>query len=320
MSGAASDRKSAYFVKLLSLLDKYPAMLLISSMNVGSALIQSVRRAIRPFDAVILMGKNTLMRKAVKGHIAANPKLEALMPHLVGNVGLIFCKEGTLSDVRNVLKQFREGAFAKQGAVAPDDVIVPAGPTGLEPTQTSFLQALNIPTKIVKGQVEIVKDIDLIKKGNRVTASEAALCTKLGIKPFSYGLEVKVVYDNGTTYDQKVLEMSDSDILNKFTAGVKNIAALGLQIGYPTLASIPHSVANTYKRVVSVGLATDVSFKQIDKLVEMIKNPGKFAAAKPAAAASAAPAAKAAAPAAKVEEKKKEEEEEDMGGMGGLFD
>jgi len=160
----------------------------------------------------------------------------------------------------------------------------------------------------------------LIKKGSRVTASEAALCTKLGIKPFSYGLEVKSVYDNGSVYEPAVLEISDADILNKFKKGVKNIAAIGLQVGYPTLASIPHSIANAYKRVVSVALVSDVSFKEIDKLVDAIKNPGKYAAsAAPAAAAPAAAAKDTKVAAPKVEEKKKEDSD-DGGGMGGLFD
>lgn len=318
MVGGVSERKKEYFVKLTQLLDKYPCMFLITSVNVGSALIQTVRRAIRKYEAVILMGKNTLMRKAVKQHAASNPKLDILLPHLVGNVGLVFCKEGTLAEVRTVIKANRVGANAKAGAIAPSDVIVPAGPTGLEPTQTSFLQAMNIPTKINKGQVEIVKDIDLIKKGNRVTASEAALCTKLNIKPFTYGLEITTVYDNGAIYDDKVLDLTDSDILAKFSAGVKNIAAIGLAIGYPTLASVPHSVSNAYKNVVSVAIATDNSFKQIEKLIDMIKNPGKFAAA--AAPAAAAPAAAAAAPAKEEPKKAAPVEEEEDVGMGGLFD
>ena len=35
-------------------------------------------------------------------------------------------------------------------------------------------------------------------------ASEATLLSKLGIKPFSYGLIIQQVYDNGSLYDPKV--------------------------------------------------------------------------------------------------------------------
>ena len=57
------------------------------------------------------------------------------------------------------------------GAVAPKDVFIAAGNSGLEPSSTSFFQALNIPTKIVKGNIEITSDVHLIKKGDRVNLS-----------------------------------------------------------------------------------------------------------------------------------------------------
>ena len=55
------------------------------------------------------------------------------------------------------------------------------------------MQALNIPTKINKGCVEIVADVHLIKQSEKVGGSEATLLAKLGIKPFSYGLVIQKV-------------------------------------------------------------------------------------------------------------------------------
>lgn len=81
------------------------------------------------------------------------------------------------------------GAPARVGLVAPNDVSVPAGSTGMDPSQTSFFQALGIATKINKGTIEIVSDVHLIKTGDKVGASQATLLSKLGIKPFKYGLQ-----------------------------------------------------------------------------------------------------------------------------------
>jgi len=67
------------------------------------------------------------------------------------------------------------------------------------------LQALNIASKINKGQVEIVADVHLIKEGAKVGSSEAALLQKLNVKPFQYALKPQAVYDNGTIYDPKLL-------------------------------------------------------------------------------------------------------------------
>ncbi|KAH9331032.1 hypothetical protein KI387_003140, partial [Taxus chinensis] len=200
------------------------------------------------------------------------------------------------------------------GLVAPVDVVVPPGNTGLDPSQTSFFQVLNIPTKINKGTVEIITPVELIRKGDKVGSSEAALLAKLGIRPFSYGLVVQSVYDNGSVFDPAILDLTEDDLFGKFAAGISTVAALSLALNYPTLAAAPHMFINGYKNVLAVAIATDYSFPQAEKVKEYLKDPSKFAviAAPVAAEASAAPAA--AAP--KEEEKKPEPEEvsdDDMG-------
>jgi len=106
---------------------------------------------------------------------------------VVGNVGFLFTNQD-LGQIRNAVTEIKVPAVARSGSISPIDVVLPAGPTGLDPGQTSFMQALNIDTKINKGQVEVVSDVQLVKKGDKVGPSEAALLQKLNIKPFTYGL------------------------------------------------------------------------------------------------------------------------------------
>jgi len=315
MSGADSKtaRKQAFFSKLVKLLDEYPKIFIVGADNVGSAQMQRIRVGIRG-KGVLLMGKNTMIRKAIRGHIENNKALEQLLPLIRGNVGFVFCKDD-LQAVKKVITDLKVAAPAKVGVLAPNDVIVPAGPTGMEPTQTSFLQALNIPSKISRGQVEIINDVHLIKKGQKVGSSESTLLAKLDIKPFQYGLVILNVYDEGSIYDLSVLEKTDQDILDRFAAGVKNIAAISLAIGLPTVASVPHSIIRGYKKVLSVALATEFSFPRADKVKEMLKNPGAFAAPAPAPAPVKKEEKKP------VKEEKKPEPEEEDGDIGlGLFD
>jgi len=320
MSGGDSskERKQQYFAKLVKLLDEYPCVLVVGADNVGSNHMQSIRRALRAKGAVLLMGKNTMIRKAIRGHAQNNSSLEQLLPLVWGNVGFVFAK-GDLAEVKKILASNRVEAPARSGSLSPCKVVVPAMNTGLEPTQTSFFQALNIPTKIARGQIEIVQDIILLEEGQKVGASEANLLAKLGIKPFSYGLALSQVYDNGSVYSHKVLDLSDQDLLEKFHSGVRNIACVGLKIGYPTIASLPHSIARGYKNVLAVSLGTEYTFDKAQKIKDYLKNPGAFAAQAPAATQAPAKGAKEAAP-AKVEKKEepKAESDEDMGF--GLFD
>jgi len=314
MSGgetSSKERKQQYFAKLVKLLDEYPCVLVVGADNVGSNHMQSIRKALRAKGAVLLMGKNTMIRKAIRGHTTNNPQLEQLLPLVWGNVGFVFAK-GDLPEVKKILASNRVEAPARAGAISPCKVIVPAMNTGLEPTQTSFFQALNIPTKIARGQIEIVQDITLLEEGQKVGASEANLLSKLGIKPFTYGLSLSQVYDNGSVYSHKVLDMTDEDLLNKFHAGVRNIAAIGLHIGYPTVASLPHSIARGYKNVLAVSLATEYTFERAQKFKDYLANPGAFAASAPAKG-GAAPAKKEAAPAKEEKKEEKAESDEDTG-------
>ena len=136
-----------------------------------------------------------MMRKAIRGHLEKNPDLERLMPHIKQNVGFVFTKMELLH-VRDLLLSNKVKAPAKAGALAPVDVVVPAQNTGMGPEKTSFFQALAIPTKITKGTIEIIKDVDIIKAGDRVGMSEATLLNMLKISPFSYGLVISKVYES----------------------------------------------------------------------------------------------------------------------------
>jgi len=207
MSGAESARKQAYFTKLVQLLNEYNRIFIVGADNVGSNQMQKIRKSLRG-KGVVLMGKNTMIRKAVRSHIQNNPAVESLLPFVRGNIGFVFCKDD-LSGVKKVISENKVAAPAKAGSIAPCNVVVPAGNTGLEPTQTSFFQALNIATKINKGQIEITNDVNLIKTGERVGASEAGLLAKLNIKPFAYGLQILSVWDNGAVYGPEVLELTD---------------------------------------------------------------------------------------------------------------
>jgi len=321
MSGgdrSRKERKDSFFKKLNALLDDYTKILVVGADNVGSHHMQQIRISIRG-KGVLLMGKNTMVRKVLRSRIATTPAYEALLPYVWGNVGFVFTN-GDLSSMRDSIVANRVAAPAKTGSIAPNDVIVPAGNTGLEPNQTSFLQALNIPSKIAKGQVEIVNDVHLITKGQKVGSSECALLSKLNIKPFSYGLTVVTVYDNGSVFDPALLNMTDDDVLKSFKAAVSQVVAVSLHASHLTLPAVPQSLMRAYANVLAVSIETGYRFPRNEKFLDYLDNPEAFAASAGPAASAAAPASAAAtapAAAAKAEEPA-EQSDEDMGF--GLFD
>jgi len=312
-------RKEKFVEKLKDAIHEYKNVIIVGVDNVGSNQMQKVRLALRG-KAIVLMGKNTLIRKIMRDMIDGEKlaKLEALLPIVVGNMGFVFTNHN-LSECRKLILDNKVPAAAKSGSFAPTDVYVPAGPTGLDPGQTNFFQALNIATKIVKGAIEIVNDVHLIKKGEKVTMSHVALLDKINIRPFFYGFKVTQVYEDGVVYDASILDMDQDALLGKFFNGVRQLAAVSLAIGYPTAASVVHSINHGYKHVLSLALATEIEFAESKKFKDYLANPGAAAAAAPAAAAAGGKGgAAAAAPAAK--KKKTTSEESDVGGGFGMFD
>merc|ERR1711953_1512119 len=192
---AKRERKEEYCDKLRELLNKYNKIMIVGADNVGSSHMQSIRASIRG-KGVLLMGKNTMIRRVIRTEYK---KFEPLLGVLEGNVGLLFT-DSDLSELRDVIKEQKVAAPAKAGALSPCDVVIPAGDTGLEPTQTAFLQALNIATRINKGQIAIQNDILLLTEGEKVGASQATLLQKLKIKPFSYGLLLRSIFEDGHLY------------------------------------------------------------------------------------------------------------------------
>lgn len=189
----------------------------------------------------------------------------------------------------------------------------------MEPGKTSFFQALGVPTKIARGTIEITSDLKLVEAGNKVGASEATLLNMLNISPFTYGMGISQVYDQGNTFHPSVLDIEESQLLKAFSSAITTIACISLAANFPTLPSVVHSVVNSYKKVLAVAVETEYSWPEIEELKDRIANPDAYAGA---AVADAAPAQASTAEAAKEEDAKKDSDEEgsDEEGFGGLFD
>ncbi|PVH16748.1 60S acidic ribosomal protein P0 [Candidozyma duobushaemuli] len=309
--GGTRDKKIQYFAKLKELLTEYKSIFIVGVDNVSSQQMHEIRKALRG-DAQVLMGKNTMVRRAIRGFLADLPEYEKLLPFVKGNVGFIFTN-GDLKSVREVVTANVVAAPARAGAIAPKDVYVPAGNTGMEPGKTSFFQALGVPTKIARGTIEIVSDVKVVEASTRVGPSEAALLNLLNISPFTYGMSVVQVYDNGQVFPASILDITDEELVGHFVSAINTIASISLAVGYPTVPSVGHSVVNHYKNVLALSIATDYTFEGSESIKDRLANPEAYAAAAPAAAAAGDSAAAEEAPA------EEEEESDDDMGMG-LFD
>jgi len=165
---------------------------------------------------------------------------------------------------------------------------------------------LSIQTKIARGTIEIVSDVNLLQPGDKVGMSEATLLNMLKISPFSYGLKVISCFEEGSLFDSEVLDITEDDIRAKFMESVNKVAAVSLKIGYPTVVSAPHSIANGLKKLLAIAAATEITFPAAEQMKAYLADPSAFASAAPVVEE-----AKDDAPAAAAESE--DESDSDMG-------
>jgi large subunit ribosomal protein LP0 len=319
-------KKRKLISRLYANFSKFKQVILVNLENVGSSQVQDARHQLRKLKkGVMVVAKNTVIKKAISLRIenpnpsdpdyderkqlwSALPQLDKLAGLCKGKIGLIF-SDSPVFELKPLIEANKVPCAAKVGAVAPIDVTIPPGPTGMDPSQISFFHALSISTKIQKGQIEMTKEFKVATKGKKIGNSEAALLQKLNLKPFQYGIEMKYVYDDGSIMTPEVFNMSPDEIIGKFRKGCNNLASISLNLGMPNELSIPHMIINGFKNVAAIGLETGLKFKQLDSLTS----------GGPAPAAAKKDDAKAAP---KKEEKKVEEKpaEDDMAPIGGMFD
>jgi large subunit ribosomal protein LP0 len=318
------EKKRIIINNLYEAFTKYKQVLVVKLDNVSSNQIQQARVALRQQKkGIMIVGKNTVVSRAIalatkapkegekgfdirKDWFADNTQIHKLEDLLKGKVGLIF-SDAPVFEIKPIIESNRKPAAAKVGMLAPIDVVVPPGPTGMDPSQISFFHALNMSTKINKGQIEITKEFKVCTAGKKVGNSESVLLQKLNIKPFAYGMEIYRVYDDGTILTPEIFNMNPADIISKFSNAANKIAAISLAIGQPNQLSAQHLVLNGFKNIASIALGAGLKIKALESL----------------GSGSQAPAPKVEA---KAEEKKpepkkeepKEEEQLDLGG-GGMF-
>jgi len=307
----SKDRKYQLADELKEHFDNYSKLFIVDCDNVGSDQMNCIRKNLRG-QATVYCGKNTQMRRVLRELEETRPELEKIRKALKLNVALVFTN-GDLSEMCERIAEDKKPSMAKAGALAQCDVTIPKGVTALEPSMTQFLQALNIGSKITKGSIEIINDVELLKTGDKIDSSQAALLQKLDITPFAYGLVPKFVFDNGSLFEPAVLDIGDDQIIGVFQHCLKQSACLSIELNMPTVVSVPYSILLAFTNCLAVAADTEFSFKEAEEIKAYLADPSAFASAAPVASTSTAAAAKEAV-------KEESEEEEEMTAGPGLFD
>ena len=237
------------------------------------------------------------------------------------------------------LKKTEAGRAGKPGDVAPHDIIVEKMDTGMPPGPiVGELNSVGIPAKIVKGSVQIQKQVTILKEGEVFEGDLGLMLSKIGINPIVTGLRLCGTIEDGTSFQPATLDLDyeqfESDLIS-FGAGAYNLAcnirwftsqtiptllskasgealAVALEAAIVTTDTLPHLIGRANRG--AMGVAGSLSADALDEELSQLLG----AAASAAETAAAAPSSEDA-PTEAEEEDEEEEEEGGFDGLGSLF-
>merc|ERR1719444_169038 len=92
-------------------------------------------------------------------------------------------------------------------------------------------------------------------------------------------MEVLQVYQDGTVFAAAVLDISETVLIQKFMAGIANMAAFSREVGIPTEAGLPHMFGNAFRNIAALVADIDFTFKEVEEVKKFLEDPEAYAAA-----------------------------------------
>jgi large subunit ribosomal protein L10 len=276
-----SEEKLGIVDSTVKLLDSYEIIGAAGLHKVGSGMLQDLRRQLR--GSVTVRGiKNTLMRIAMEK--ASLDGTDEFLKIIKGQNIYIF-SNGNPFELAMTLHRNKVRVFAKTGDTVIEDIIIPSGNTGLSPGPiiTKF-GGLGIRTRIEAGNIWVVQDTEVARKGDTLSDDLADLLPRLGIRAAEMGLEIKAVYEKGVIIPRDDLILDLDTYSGQLARAYSDAFQVALKAAYLTPATtntlLSLAVQNSRKVALKAAYTTHETVSELialanAKAVNLAKNVGR---------------------------------------------
>jgi len=202
---------------------------IVDVRGVPADALQKMRQSLRG-NVTMKMIRNTLSTIAFDS-LPEDDKARDLAKYVDGQIVLVYTNSNPFK-LYKLLQATKSKAPAKSGDTAPADVAVSKGPTSFKPGPiVGDLQQAGIPAGIEGGKVVIKDSKVVVKKGQKFTAKQAEMLTRLEIFPMEIGLNLKAVIEGHTIYMPSDLSMDETELRNMFAKAYGQAMSLSLEAG-----------------------------------------------------------------------------------------
>jgi large subunit ribosomal protein L10 len=258
MSESESVRKTEHIPEwkreevdeLVDFLEQYESVGIVGVAGIPSRQLQNMRRDLHG-QAELRMSRNTLMRRAVEEY---DEGLEDLSGFVSGQVAFVATDDNPFGLFKQ-LEASKTPAPINAGEVAPNDIVIPEGDTGIDPGPfVGELQQVGASARIMDGSIKVTEDSKVLEAGEEVSIDLAGVLSELGIEPKEVGLDLRAVVSEDVLFEPDELAID----VDEYRADVQSAASaafnLSVNAKYPTARTAPTLVAKAAGEAKSVGL------------------------------------------------------------------
>lgn len=254
------DWKIKEVERLVKLMEDNPVIGIINMHKMPAPQLQMMRKDLKG-RASILMTKKSLMQRALDKSKKRN--LKKMEAYLNGQPTLIFTNMNPFELFKH-LKVNKISAPAKAGDIAPKNIVIKTGDTGL-PAGPAIgqLSGIGLISKVQEGKIHIIKEKVVAKEGETITQEVAGVLGMLHIEPMEIGLDLVAAYENETIFDKKVMNIDEVEFMKRLNSCIMSGINLSLNSSYLTKTTAPMAIQKAFMKAKALALEAGIYTKDV---------------------------------------------------------
>jgi large subunit ribosomal protein L10 len=239
---------------IADLVRSYSSVGIVDVAGIPSRQLQTMRANLHG-SAELRISRNSLVERALD---EVDEGVEQLKQYVSGEVGLIGTNDNPFGLFKQ-LEQSKSPAPISAGEVAPNDIVIPEGDTGVDPGPfVGELQSIGASARIMEGSIQVTEDSVVAEEGEAVSEEAANVLAELGMEPKEVGLDLKGVFSDGVMFEADELAIDVEEYRADVEAAAARARNLSVNAVYPTAQTTPSLIAKAEGEAKSLGLQAEI--------------------------------------------------------------
>jgi large subunit ribosomal protein L10 len=258
-------KKQLMYQELQELPKKYNVVALSKMNKVRATQLMTLRKKFHDQINIKII-KNKVAQRAFE-KVSNISGIEDLSKELEGQCALMFTDLSPFK-LNLIFSENKVFLPAKGGDIAPKDITIPAGNTGIPPGPVlSEFKEAKVQTKIDQGSIAVTKDTIVAKSGAVISQKLASLMSKLDIKPIEAGVLVNYAISEGLQFREKDLTLDVKEYLKELQLSYSSALNLAIELNYYAPETISSILSLAYQKSLNVALKAGYVSKDTAEII-----------------------------------------------------